>query len=134
MTHFHINRRAEKRWPDADGRPEALATWFTADAAAGDLFRRVTAYVEGGWHVRAADTMMTTPGRAAGTCVVALTDPTGVGPDLTLSMWACVCSTGEQADDLRPDEDDPECEGHESLDGAHMGETVFCDGSCVRRR
>lgn len=25
----------------------------------------------------------------------------------------------------------PECEGHESLDGAHMGETVYCDGSCV---
>lgn len=28
--------------------------------------------------------------------------------------------------------DEPECEGHESLDGAHMGETVFCDGTCVR--
>lgn len=27
--------------------------------------------------------------------------------------------------------DDPvECEGHESLDGAHMGETVYCDGTC----
>jgi hypothetical protein len=24
-----------------------------------------------------------------------------------------------------------ECEGHESLDGAHMGEIVFCDGSCT---
>jgi hypothetical protein len=24
-----------------------------------------------------------------------------------------------------------ECEGHESPDGAHMGETVFCDGTCV---
>lgn len=23
------------------------------------------------------------------------------------------------------------CEGHESLDGAHMGETVHCDGSCT---
>lgn len=23
------------------------------------------------------------------------------------------------------------CEGHESLAGEHMGETVFCDGSCV---
>lgn len=22
------------------------------------------------------------------------------------------------------------CEGHESLAGAHMGETVYCDGSC----
>lgn len=25
---------------------------------------------------------------------------------------------------------DAACEGHESLSGAHMGETVFCDGSC----
>lgn len=24
-----------------------------------------------------------------------------------------------------------DCEGHESLDGAHMGETVYCDGTCV---
>jgi hypothetical protein len=24
-----------------------------------------------------------------------------------------------------------DCEGHESLDGAHMGETVYCDGSCT---
>lgn len=24
-----------------------------------------------------------------------------------------------------------ECEGHESLSGAHMGESVYCDGSCV---
>lgn len=23
-----------------------------------------------------------------------------------------------------------ECEGHESLNGAHMGETVYCDGTC----
>ena len=23
-----------------------------------------------------------------------------------------------------------DCEGHESLDGAHMGEVVYCDGSC----
>jgi len=23
-----------------------------------------------------------------------------------------------------------ECEGHESLDGAHMGEAVYCDGTC----
>ncbi len=26
--------------------------------------------------------------------------------------------------------DEDECEGHESLDGAHMGETVYCDGTC----
>lgn len=30
------------------------------------------------------------------------------------------------------EDDDSGCEGHESLSGAHMGETVFCDGSCVR--
>lgn len=29
------------------------------------------------------------------------------------------------------DDDAAECEGHESLDGAHMGETVYCDGTCV---
>lgn len=23
-----------------------------------------------------------------------------------------------------------ECEGHESLDGAYMGVTVYCDGTC----
>lgn len=27
-------------------------------------------------------------------------------------------------------DDDNGCEGHESLDGAHMGESVYCDGSC----
>lgn len=27
-------------------------------------------------------------------------------------------------------DDDHKCEGHESLDGAHMGESVFCDGGC----
>ena len=31
---------------------------------------------------------------------------------------------------LAGDDDDNECEGHESLDGAHMGETVYCDGTC----
>lgn len=30
------------------------------------------------------------------------------------------------------DDDDDQCEGHESLDGAHMGESVYCDGSCRR--
>lgn len=28
------------------------------------------------------------------------------------------------------DDDDEGCEGHESLAGEHMGETVYCDGSC----
>lgn len=38
-------------------------------------------------------------------------------------------SQGVVVDD-EPDDDDPGCEGHESLDGAHMGETVYCDGTC----
>lgn len=25
-----------------------------------------------------------------------------------------------------------ECDGHETLSGAHMGETVYCDGRCKR--
>jgi hypothetical protein len=29
-----------------------------------------------------------------------------------------------------PDDDEQGCEGHESLDGAHMGESVLCDGTC----
>lgn len=30
-----------------------------------------------------------------------------------------------------PVDETPACEGHaDSLDGAHMGETVYCDGSC----
>jgi hypothetical protein len=28
------------------------------------------------------------------------------------------------------EDDDEGCEGHESLAGQHMGETVYCDGSC----
>ena len=36
----------------------------------------------------------------------------------------------ETADEFSEYDDDTECEGHESLDGAHMGETVYCDGSC----
>jgi hypothetical protein len=29
-------------------------------------------------------------------------------------------------------EDDNQCEGHESLAGEHMGESVHCDGTCRR--
>jgi hypothetical protein len=29
------------------------------------------------------------------------------------------------------DNDENECEGHESLNGADMGVTRYCDGSCV---
>jgi len=35
----------------------------------------------------------------------------------------------EGVEDEIEDEDEG-CQGHESQDGAHMGETVFCDGSC----
>lgn len=28
------------------------------------------------------------------------------------------------------DQDEPQCSGHESLSGAHMGETTYCDGTC----
>jgi hypothetical protein len=30
-------------------------------------------------------------------------------------------------------EDGPECQGHESLNGAHMGQTAYCDGTCIDR-
>lgn len=39
-----------------------------------------------------------------------------------------------QTDNQTPKGDDNECEGHESLRGADMGVTVFCDGSCVVTR
>lgn len=35
---------------------------------------------------------------------------------------------GEPFDEEDSEED--ECEGHASLAGAHMGMTVYCDGSC----
>jgi hypothetical protein len=41
-------------------------------------------------------------------------------------------TAADEDDDDWDDED--ECEGHESLDGAHMGETVYCDGSCRKAR
>lgn len=31
-------------------------------------------------------------------------------------------------------DDDDECEGHESLNGADMGATVYCDGYCQKPR
>jgi len=42
-------------------------------------------------------------------------------------------SAGEELADWEPEDEEPEedeCEGHESLAGEHMGETVYCDGSC----
>lgn len=54
-------------------------------------------------------------------------DPIGIGvdydePDFT-AYWQ------ENLDDS--DDSDNECEGHESLNGAFMSESVYCDGSCV---
>lgn len=40
----------------------------------------------------------------------------------------------DEDDDDWGDDDEDECPGHESLDGAHMGETVYCDGSCITCR
>jgi hypothetical protein len=40
----------------------------------------------------------------------------------------------EPAEFSYEDEYGTECEGHESLAGEHMGETVFCDGSCKRTK
>lgn len=34
-------------------------------------------------------------------------------------------------DEWDADEAEAECAGHESLDGARMGETVYCDGTCL---
>ncbi len=39
------------------------------------------------------------------------------------------CPYCPPVDDTDPD-DESTCEGHESLAGEHMGETVFCDGTC----
>lgn len=40
----------------------------------------------------------------------------------------CACEDGSPHT-CEPD-DESECEGHESTYGAHMGESVYCDGSC----
>ena len=50
-----------------------------------------------------------------------------VYPADTFGAWA---DTQEPTDIDDEDDDEDECEGHESLSGAHMGETVYCDGSC----
>lgn len=50
-------------------------------------------------------------------------------PEETITYTARVDEGVQVIDE---DDEDNECEGHESLDGAHMGETVYCDGSCKR--
>jgi hypothetical protein len=71
---------------------------------------------------------------------------TFTGPADTDDAYGKVCSllsaSGSRANRMLPeiqaevaqenaanDEGDG-CDGHESLSGAHMGETVYCDGSC----
>jgi len=49
-------------------------------------------------------------------------------PDATCAFYGW---RNEQGRMVPPDDDDG-CEGHESLSGAHMGESVFCDGTCRR--
>lgn len=39
----------------------------------------------------------------------------------------------DQQDEVGEGDDDFGCERHESLDGAHMGEAVYCDSSCRPR-
>jgi hypothetical protein len=39
---------------------------------------------------------------------------------------------GDLADAFYAHDEDNQCEGHESLNGAHMGEAVYCDGTCQR--
>lgn len=46
--------------------------------------------------------------------------------------WVPACQRCADLVDLEFSAAEPECEGHESLAGEHMGETVFCDGSCQR--
>lgn len=44
-----------------------------------------------------------------------------------LEVWKTYMATSWD----KPDNWDNECEGHESLKGEDMGESVYCDGSCV---
>jgi hypothetical protein len=49
----------------------------------------------------------------------------------------CYITRDEFENNILPyldDEEEEECEGHESLHGEDMGATVYCDGSCKRRR
>lgn len=49
----------------------------------------------------------------------------------TVNGWNVVCPLDCGAGEDYDHDDDNDCPGHESLDGAHMGETVYCDGTCV---
>ena len=52
---------------------------------------------------------------------------------LTLGLFdeGLMASSDDEDEPEADEDDDPDvCPGHESLDGAHMGESVYCDGSC----
>jgi hypothetical protein len=91
MCHYHINRRTSRL--GGCTMPEALATWFTRDAALTDLFRRAGEMVVTGWNIDARDTLL------ANVTTVMLAHP-ATDERISLSMWACFCSTGETAADL----------------------------------
>jgi len=58
---------------------------------------------------------------------------TNVSPMTRRQFAAKLKKVAEAAQERAAEEwaaEELECEGHESLDGAHMSETVFCDGSC----
>ena len=46
-------------------------------------------------------------------------------PGLYVALTSGTSTPDSECEDCRP-----ECEGHESLAGEHMGEAVYCDGSC----
>lgn len=58
-------------------------------------------------------------------------DYMAIGHDYVYAMIAASTdATLREFDEIEDDDDDLGCDGHESLDGAHMGETVYCDGTC----
>ena len=96
MSHFHLNKRTTRY--GIAGRPENTGTWFTADAAMTDYFRKVAEWTSAGWIVTAADTHLGQNGKSAG---VTLRHP-ATDETVSIGMWACTCESGEIADDLRP--------------------------------
>jgi hypothetical protein len=61
-----------------------------------------------------------------------LSESSEVMDALTLGLFDDgLMASSDDEDEPEEDEDEPaECPGHESTDGAHMGEAVYCDGSC----
>jgi hypothetical protein len=51
----------------------------------------------------------------------------GPGSDFSVKLR---CERHSRPDSPTAQDDEDGCEGHESLNGADMGQTVFCDGTC----